>query len=45
MKNYVLIHPWRVVPLEEMLMLMEILKDVPAAREAFTQERDPATIH
>ena len=42
MKNHVLIGPWRVVSLQEMLMVMEILKEAPAPKPS---ERQRERIH
>lgn len=38
MKNYVLIGPWRVVSLQEMLMVMEILREIPSPEHSELRE-------
>ncbi len=38
MKNYVLIGPWRVVSLQEMLMVIEILREIPAPEQPGLRE-------
>ena len=45
MKNYVLIGPWRVVAMGEIMLVLDILKEANLAQEAFNQTSEPVWIN